>query len=174
MYGTIVLQNLIIRFGKNKILTVCFAIPRQVTGVKKGNQTSFSPEVWFFRELKQRLRRRQESNTFRLVKQQLCSCIRLFCKFCPQWLNESVADPGEVPPPPRGEDIFFETPPSPPLNWRSGSTTANRVKLLNFTFCGGREHKGNDFLFLSLNFDTVLKIQPVKSFLTFDELNEME
>ena len=68
------------------------------------------------------------------------------------------------------EKMFFETPHPP--NWRSA--TANRRKTLNFTFFGGREHKDNDFLFLFLNFDTVLKIQLQKRFLTFDVLNEME
>ena len=30
------------------------------------------------------------------------------------------------------------------------------VEMPNFTFCAGREHKDNDFLFLLMNYDTVL------------------
>ena len=60
-------------------------------------------------------------------------------------------------------NIFLETPPPPSLT--EGLDPPLRI---------GVEHKDNDFLFLFLNFDTVLKIQLQKSFLTFDELNEME
>ena len=38
-------------------------------------------QCYDIRELKQRRRQRQKSNWFRLAKQQLCTCIRLFCTF---------------------------------------------------------------------------------------------
>ena len=72
---------------------------------------------------------------------------------------------------PKGPKKCFLRPPTPLIE---GLPLRIGVKLLNFTFFGGREHKDNDFLFLFLNFDTVLKIQLQKRFLTFDVLNEME
>ena len=72
---------------------------------------------------------------------------------------------------PKGPKKCYLRPPTP---LTEGLALRIGVKLLNFTFFGGREHKDNDFLFLFLNFDTVLKIQLQKSFLTFDVLNQIE
>ena len=33
----------------------------------------------------------------------------------------------------------------------------------SFTYCGGREHKGNEFLFLFLNFDAVLSASTARA-----------
>ena len=45
------------------------------------------------------------------------------------------------------------------------------VKVPKFTFCRRREH---NFLFLFLNFDTVLQNSTLKKLPTFDESNGME
>ena len=98
-------------------------------------------------------------------------------------MTERISSASSPPPPPLildqneaqgAEKMFFETPHPTPLTESLDPPLRIGVKLLNFTFFGGRKHKDNDFLFLFLNFDTVLKIQLQKSFLTFDVLNEME
>ena len=47
------------------------------------------------------------------------------------------------------------------------------LKLLNFTFCGGRA-QDNDLLFLFLNWIQSVRTQFQKNYPTFDEMNEME
>ena len=48
------------------------------------------------------------------------------------------------------------------------------VKMPNFTFCGGREHKKTTF-FLFPTFDTVFKTSTTENFFpAFYDLNEME
>ena len=44
----------------------------------------------------------------------------------------------------------------------------------NFMFCGGRDRHDKDFLFLFLNFDTVLKNSTPEKLPTFDGSNEIE
>ena len=48
------------------------------------------------------------------------------------------------------------------------------VKIPNFTFCGGREHKTRTFFFFSWTLIQPSRIQLQRKLPTFDELNEME
>ena len=48
------------------------------------------------------------------------------------------------------------------------------VKLLYFTFCGGRKHKTTTLVFFSQTLIQSFSIQFQKNSPTFDELNEME
>ena len=48
------------------------------------------------------------------------------------------------------------------------------MKLPNFTFCGGREHKATTFFFVFLNSEQSSKIQLHKKIPAFDDLYEME
>ena len=62
---------------------------------------------------------------------------------------------------PKGPKKFFVEPP-PPVPGGLDPRLRIGVKLLNFTFCGGREHKDDDFLFLFLNFDSLENSTPEK------------
>ena len=48
------------------------------------------------------------------------------------------------------------------------------VKMPNFTFFGGREHKTTTFFFFSRTLMQYFRIQLQKYLPTFDEMNEME
>ena len=48
------------------------------------------------------------------------------------------------------------------------------MKLPNFTFCGGREHKATTFFFVYLNSERLPEFNSTKKIPAFDDLYEME
>ena len=96
------------------------------------------PSMGFKQRRLRRQRKRQKSNTFRLAKQELCTCITLFWYISLRSLHDYD------------------------------------LKVPNFTFCGGCEHKPTIFFFVSSTSMQSFRIHLQKKLPTFVELNEMK
>ena len=136
------------------------------------NLTPITFRAWRVKQRRRRRRRqleRQKSNRFIVAKHQLCTCITLFCTFlCSHCTTSTSLNFIRL--------LWVVITPSEEKTTRSNRMNFRLdvgVKVPNFTFCQGREHKTTTFFLFSWTLIQSFRIQLQKKSPTFDESNEI-